>query len=129
MAITATTIVYAFQAADDGDLIKDGKAKFVGSPRTDQPETSSRTTQDAGRRRQRGGAARVQRGEHGGIRRIPMNTRSRNTGGNIDTTFLATIRQRRLAKLSVIVTDRPGIITEFAAIATKDYPAQSFRFD
>jgi len=41
-------------------------------------------------------------------RRIPMDTRSRNTGGNIDTTFLATI---------------------LTAIAAKGYQAQSFRFE
>jgi hypothetical protein len=58
-----------------------------------------------------------------------MNTRPRNTGGNIDTTFLATIRQRGLAKLSVIVPDRPGIFAEPAAIAAKGYQAQSFRFE
>jgi threonine dehydratase len=45
------------------------------------------------------------------------------TGGNIDTTFLATIVRRglakdgRLAKLNVIVPDRPGSIVDLAAIA------------
>ena len=45
------------------------------------------------------------------------------TGGNIDTTFLSTILRRglakdgRLAKISVIVPDRPGSIVDLAAIA------------
>lgn len=45
------------------------------------------------------------------------------TGGNIDTTFLAKVLERglakegRLAKLIVVVPDRPGSIAELAAIA------------
>jgi threonine dehydratase len=45
------------------------------------------------------------------------------TGGNIDTMFLATILRRglardgRLAKLTVIMPDRPGSIVDLAAIA------------
>jgi threonine dehydratase len=45
------------------------------------------------------------------------------TGGNIDTTFLSTILQRglakdgRLAKISVIVPDRPASIVDLATIA------------
>ena len=45
------------------------------------------------------------------------------TGGNIDTTFLSTILRRglakdgRLAKISVIVPDRPASIVDLAAIA------------
>jgi threonine dehydratase len=45
------------------------------------------------------------------------------TGGNIDTTFLANILERglakegRLAKLSVVVPNRPGSIADLAAIA------------
>jgi threonine dehydratase len=45
------------------------------------------------------------------------------TGGNIDTTFLSTILRRglakdgRLAKLNVIVPDRPSSIVDLTAIA------------
>jgi threonine dehydratase len=48
------------------------------------------------------------------------------TGGNIDTTFLAKILERglakdgRLAKLSVIAPDRPGSIAEIARIAADE---------
>ncbi len=47
------------------------------------------------------------------------------TGGNIDTTFLANVLQRglakegRLAKLIVVVPDRPGSIAELAIIAAE----------
>ncbi|HEX5958066.1 MAG TPA: threonine ammonia-lyase [Hyphomicrobiaceae bacterium] len=49
------------------------------------------------------------------------------TGGNIDTTFLWTILQRglakdgRLAKISVIVPDRPASIVDLAAIAASQH--------
>jgi hypothetical protein len=60
--------------------------------------------------------------DRGAVRAVLASTMP--TGGNIDTIFLSTILRRgfakdgRLAKISVIVPDRPASIVDLAAIAT-----------